>query len=144
MAPMRGQPVEVEHGLMNLTQEQSLYRVGDTVLVMSATRPDGSQLVMITGYLRTRDMALLAGMLITFTILMSGRKGLRALVGLAISFIVVLGEEGLATECLRAADVAAPSITATLDWQPQYLTDACFCTNMRAQVKHLQRHSKEV
>ncbi len=29
--------------------------------------------------------------------------------------IAVLGEEGLATECLRAADVVAPSITAALD-----------------------------
>jgi len=89
--PARGQQVEVEHGLMNLTQEQSLYRAGDTVLVMLATRPDGSQLAMITGYLRTREIALLAGVFIVFTILVSGWKGLRALVGLAISFVVVLG-----------------------------------------------------
>lgn len=89
--PARGRQVEVEHGLMSLTQEQSLYQAGDTVLVMLATRPDGSQLAMITGYMRARELALLAGVFMVFTILVSGWKGVRALIGLAISFVVVLG-----------------------------------------------------
>ena len=86
-----GQQIEVEHGLMNLTQEHSLYRAGDTVLVMLVTRPDGSQMAMITGYVRTRDMALLVGVFVVFTVLVSGWKGLRAMAGLAVSFVVVMG-----------------------------------------------------
>ncbi|MCS7061897.1 MAG: YibE/F family protein [Anaerolineae bacterium] len=87
----RGQQIEVEHGSMSLTQEQALYRAGDLVLVMLAIRPDGSQMAMITGYLRTPQLAALVACFIAGTILVSGWKGVRALIGLAISFVVVMG-----------------------------------------------------
>ncbi len=89
--PLRGERIEVEHGGMSLTSEYSLYRAGDRVLASVASQPDGDRLVMITDVVRTGALALLGAVFVIFTVLVSGWKGARALVGLAISFIVLLG-----------------------------------------------------
>ena len=89
--PLRGQQIEVEHGQFTYTNEASLYRAGDTVLVMTTVRPDGSRMSMVTGYMRTQDLLVLLIVFVGFAVLVSGWKGLRALLGLAISFVVLLG-----------------------------------------------------
>lgn len=89
--PLKGQRVEIEHGAMDMTSQESLYREGDHVLAMVVTQPGGRQLVMITDVVRIWPLALLVMVFIAFTVLVSGWKGARALLGLAISFIVLMG-----------------------------------------------------
>jgi uncharacterized membrane protein len=89
--PLRGERVKVEHGGMNLTNEYSLYREGDHVLATVSNLPDGGRMLMVTDFVRTGALALLGLVFIGATVLVSGWKGARALIGLAVSFAVLLG-----------------------------------------------------
>lgn len=89
--PLRGQRIEVEHGGMSLTSEHTLYRQGDHVLATASLRPGGEPMVMITDFVRTGALVLLGAVFVGATALVSGWKGVRALIGLAISFLVLLG-----------------------------------------------------
>jgi uncharacterized membrane protein len=89
--PLRGERVEVEHGGMSLTNEYSLYREGDHVLATVALRPDGERMLMVTDFVRTGALVLLGVVFIGMTVLVSGWKGMRALIGLAVSFVILLG-----------------------------------------------------
>ncbi len=89
--PLRGERVEVEHGGMSLTNEYSLYRAGDHVLATVSNLPDGGRLLMVTDFVRTGALALLGAVFVGATVLVSGWKGARALIGLAVSFVVLLG-----------------------------------------------------
>lgn len=88
--PLRGQHTEVEHGAMGMTSEDSLYREGDHVLAMVISRPNGGQSLMITDVVRVWALALLAVAFVGLTVLVSGWKGARALLGLALSFVVLM------------------------------------------------------
>jgi len=89
--PLRGERVEVEHGGMGLTNEYSLYREGDHVLATVSNLPDGGRMLMVTDFVRTGALALLGLVFIGATVLVSGWKGARALIGLVVSFVVLLG-----------------------------------------------------
>jgi len=89
--PLRGERVEVEHGGMSLTNEYSLYREGDHVLTTVSNLPDGGRMLMVTDFVRTGALALLGLVFIGATVQVSGWKGVRALIGLVVSFVVLLG-----------------------------------------------------
>ncbi len=89
--PRQGQRAEVEQGTSEFTRDGMLYRAGDHVLVTVTIRPDGEQAMMISDYVRTGALALLSMLFIGCTILVSGWKGVRSLMGLAISFVVLMG-----------------------------------------------------
>ena len=88
--PLRGERAQVEHGATDLSSEESLFRKDDHVLVTVAARAEGGYAFMITDVVRTGALALLGAIFLGFTVLVSGWKGLRALVGLAVSFVVLL------------------------------------------------------
>jgi len=87
--PLRGE--RVEYGGMSLTNEYSLYREGDHVLTTVSNLPDGGRMLMVTDFVRTGALALLGLVFIGATVLVSGWKGVRALIGLVVSFVVLLG-----------------------------------------------------
>ncbi len=89
--PRQGQRAEVEHGTSEFTQDGMLYRAGDHVLVTVTVRPEGEEAMMISDYVRTGALALLSSLFIGCTVLVSGWKGVRSLIGLAISFVVLMG-----------------------------------------------------
>jgi uncharacterized membrane protein len=89
--PLRGERVEVEHGGMSLTNEYTLYQEGDHVLATVSNLPDGRRMLMVTDFVRTGALALLGLVFVGVTVLVSGWKGVRALIGLAVSFVVLLG-----------------------------------------------------
>jgi uncharacterized membrane protein/metal-dependent hydrolase (beta-lactamase superfamily II) len=89
--PLQGQTFVITHGLMTLTNESALYRAGDRVLVMAPDRPDAGRMLMITDYVRTSDLLVLGVVFLAFTVLVAGWKGARALISLAISFVIVMG-----------------------------------------------------
>ncbi len=86
-----GEHAQVELGATDSTGHGLVYHAGDQVLVDFATREDGGHTVMITDYVRTGALALLGLLFISFTVLVSGWKGIRSLVGLAASFVVLMG-----------------------------------------------------
>ncbi len=89
--PLRGQRAEVEQGVSEFTRDGMLYREGDRVLVTMTVRPDGERAMMISDYVRTGGLALLGVLFVGFTVFVTGWKGVRSLIGLGISFVVLMG-----------------------------------------------------
>lgn len=89
--PLRGERAQVEHGATDLSSEEMLFREDDHVLVTVAARAEGGYAFMITDVVRTGALTLLGAMFLGFTVMVSGWKGVRALIGLAVSFVLLLG-----------------------------------------------------
>ena len=88
---LQGRRVQVEQGTSDFTRDGMLYRQGDHVLVTMAERADGEPAMMVSDYVRTGALALLSVLFIGCTVLVSGWKGVRSLVGLGLSFVVLMG-----------------------------------------------------
>jgi uncharacterized membrane protein len=86
-----GQLVEVEQGLLGLTNQSRLFQVGDRVLVEHTRGVDGQDLFLITEYVRTGPLLWLLVLFVVATLLVSGWQGLRSLAGMAISLVVIIG-----------------------------------------------------
>ncbi|MBI5302021.1 MAG: YibE/F family protein [Chloroflexi bacterium] len=80
--------LEAEYGA---SSDDLLLRAGDNVLVMAIQQANGEMALTITDLVRTGALAFLAAGFVLFAILVSGWKGVRALIGLAFSFVVLLG-----------------------------------------------------
>lgn len=88
--PDRGRRVEIERGRQQLLNDPRGLRVGDRLLVSFGPGPQGESTPFLWDVLRTRPLALLFGLFVGVTLLVSGVKGARSLLGLAISLAVIL------------------------------------------------------
>jgi uncharacterized membrane protein len=86
-----GQLVEVEQGLLGLTNQSRLFQAGDRVLVEHTRGVDGQDLFLITDYVRTGPLLWLLFLFVVATVLVSGWQGLRSLAGMAISLVIIVG-----------------------------------------------------
>jgi hypothetical protein len=86
-----GQLVEVEQGLLGLTNQSRLFQAGDRVLVEHTRGVDGQDLFLITDYVRTGPLLWLLFLFMVATVLVSGWQGLRSLAGMAISLVIIVG-----------------------------------------------------
>ncbi len=89
--PLSGQEVEVEHGLLGLTNQNSLFRAGDRVLVEHTRTIEGSEFFLIVDFVRTGPLLWLTLLFVAATVLLSGWQGVRSLVGMGISLLVIVG-----------------------------------------------------
>ncbi len=67
------------------------YATGDQVLVVIVAPAEADSLMFIADVVRTGSLLGLASLFVIALILVSGWKGVRALIGLAISFVVLIG-----------------------------------------------------
>jgi uncharacterized membrane protein len=89
--PLNGQEIEVEQGLLGLTNQSRMFRAGDRVLVEHTRSPDGADIFYITDYVRTGPLVWLAVLFVAATLLLSRRQGARSLLGMAVSLIIIAG-----------------------------------------------------
>ena len=87
---LEGQEVDVDHGLMVLTSESHMFRQGDRLQVQRMRTLDGEDLFVINDYVRTGPLLWLTLLFVAATILMSGWQGVRSLVGMAVSLVVII------------------------------------------------------
>jgi uncharacterized membrane protein len=88
------------------------YKVGDKVLVNRSFGPGGEENFYIIGFSRTGPVYLLAFLFFLVVILVSGRKGFRALLVLVLTFLVIL--EFIIPEILSGKDPLVASIIGSL------------------------------
>ena len=88
--PLEGQEVEVEYGVLGLTNQNRLFHVGDRVVVEHIRTVDEQDLFQITDFVRTGPLLWLTLLFVGTTLLLSGWQGARSLVGLGISLLVVI------------------------------------------------------
>lgn len=66
------------------------YKAGDAIYVDSITNGNGEANYFVTDYIRTNWLYVLAIIFILVTVIFGGRKGLKSLLGLILSFIVIV------------------------------------------------------
>jgi uncharacterized membrane protein len=88
---LEGQEIEVEQGLLGLTNQSLMFRAGDRVLVEHTHTLDGEDVFYITDYVRTGPLVWLTVLFVTATLLLSGWQGARSLIGMGISLVIIVG-----------------------------------------------------
>jgi len=86
---LAGQEMDVEHGLLGLTNQSRMFRVGDRVLVQHSRTSDGEDLLYVIDYIRTGPLLWLVLLFVAATLLLSGWQGARSLIGMGVSLIVI-------------------------------------------------------
>ena len=89
--PLAGQEIEVEHGLLGFTNESRTFQAGDRVLVDHAVTLEGEDVFLVTDFVRTGPLLWLTLLFAVATVALSGRQGLRSLVGMGFSLLVIGG-----------------------------------------------------
>jgi uncharacterized membrane protein len=88
--PLSGQELTVEYGSLVFTNESRLFREGDRVLVERTRTVEGEDVFHITDYVRTSSLLWLTALFVAATLLLSGWQGLRSLLGMGVSLVVIL------------------------------------------------------
>ena len=87
---IEGSVLQVEEVAIGPTGVLREFRPGDTVLLSYARNADGTDSAFIAEYVRTPQLAWLAALFAVAIGLVGGFQGLRSLLGMAISFVVIL------------------------------------------------------
>jgi uncharacterized membrane protein len=87
----QGQTITVSYNGMGPTLEAVRFRKGQHALVMVSKRPDGQTFFQVADHVRLGPIALIVGLFIALTLGIGRGKGVRALVGLALSALLIGG-----------------------------------------------------
>ncbi len=85
-----GIPFEIEHGTRQLRRDLIMLEVGDRIMVTVSSAPDGTLTAFFTDFYRRDSILLLFGIFVLVSILISGFKGVRSLVGILLSLAVIV------------------------------------------------------
>lgn len=88
---LAGQEIDIEHGLLGLTNQNRMFHAGDRVLVEHTRSLDGEDLFFVTDYVRTGPLVWLTVLFVGATLLLSGWQGVRSLIGMGISLAIIVG-----------------------------------------------------
>jgi uncharacterized membrane protein len=88
--PFIGQLAEIDYGLRQIRPPGLTIRVGDMLLVTTTQMPDGSINAYFTDFIRGRSLLWLLCAFILFSVIISGWKGVRSIIGMAFSLTVVI------------------------------------------------------
>ena len=88
---LAGQEVEVEHGVMGLSSQALTFRPGDRVIVERTATLDGADLLLIADFVRTGPLLWLTLLFVAATLALSGWQGVRSLIGMAVSILIIVG-----------------------------------------------------
>ncbi len=87
--PLAGTEMVMDFGQRQTLPSDMHLSVGDEILVNVLRRPDGGLIVYFVDFVRLRAMFILFLVFAFFTIAVGGWKGLRGLLGMAFSFLVI-------------------------------------------------------
>jgi uncharacterized membrane protein len=85
-----GQMFEIEYGTRQIRNEMILLSPGDKVLVTISSTPAGETAAQFTDFDRRNSMLLLLGIFVAASVVISGWKGVRSLVGILLSLAVIV------------------------------------------------------
>lgn len=85
-----GQRITVEGISDIIVIRSNIYEVGDRVVLSESVGPDGNATYYVVDYVRTPTLFWLTTLFVAIVIAISGRKGIRALIVLAVTFLLIL------------------------------------------------------
>jgi len=123
-----GQELEVEHGLLSVTNESQLFAAGDRVLVEHLRSAEGEDLFLITDHVRGAPLLWLTLLFVAATLLLNGWQGLRSLLGMAVSLAVIVwfivpqilaGRDPVLIAVVGSVVMMAISLYLVYGWRPK-------------------------
>jgi uncharacterized membrane protein len=120
-----GQLLEIDLGQRRILPEGMLVAPGEEILVTLSQAPDGTNSAYFTDFVRTRPLIILLGAFVLFSVLISGWKGVRSLLGLVFSLGVILffilprilrGENPVTVSITGAFILLAVTLYLTYGW----------------------------
>lgn len=88
--PFSGQLLEIDYGLRQIRPPGISFQSGDYLLVTVGQLPNGTVTGYFTDYVRTQPLLILFTTFVVFSVLVSGWKGVRSLISLGISLMVII------------------------------------------------------
>lgn len=85
-----GVPFQLEYGTHQIRNEMILLDVGDKVMLTISITPDGEVSGYFTDFYRKDSLLLLFGIFILASVVISGWKGVRSLLGIMLSLAVII------------------------------------------------------
>ncbi len=87
----KGSVLTVDYGLRQILGSEEKIKAGDYILVTVGQRPDSGELkAFFTDFVRSRPILYLFLLFVFFSILISGWKGIRSLLGIAFSLLIIV------------------------------------------------------
>jgi uncharacterized membrane protein len=108
---LEGEDIIVEEGTVNITSQDTLYRVGDRVYVQRVAGISGD-LFYVTDTDRTNSLLWMAALFVGLVLAVGRSKGLRSLAGTLFSLVVILGF--IVPQILAGRDPVLVSITGSV------------------------------
>jgi uncharacterized membrane protein len=108
----RGIVMEMDYGKRQVLSSAVYLQPGDTLLVTVGSRPDGVLTVYFVDFVRTNSLVWLTAIFIGMILIISRWKGLRSLLSLAFSLIVIIGY--IIPHILAGEDPLLVSITGSV------------------------------
>ena len=87
----RGIVMEMDYGRRQILSSVVYLQPGDEVLVTVGSTPDGILTVYFADFVRSDSLLWLAAIFVLFILVISGWKGLRSLLSMAFSLLVIIG-----------------------------------------------------
>ena len=121
----KGQNVQVNYGKDQIQPEGITYRVGDQILVVAGQKPDGSLVASYADAVRSGPILLMLALLVLALLAVARWKGLRSLIALAFSFVVVAfyiiphilqGEDPVRVSILGSMILLVVTLYVTYGW----------------------------
>ncbi|QRN84518.1 YibE/F family protein (plasmid) [Chloroflexota bacterium] len=81
---------QIEYGTRQIRNEMILLDVGDKLMVTVSTMPTGDVSVQFTDFYRTDSLVLLLAIFILASVVISGWKGVRSVLGILLSLAVII------------------------------------------------------
>lgn len=81
---------EIQYGTRQIRNEMILLNEGDKLMVTASAMPTGEVSVQFTDFYRTNSLALLLGIFILASVVISGWKGVRSVLGILLSLAVII------------------------------------------------------
>ncbi len=120
-----GIPMEIDYGKRQLRTDDYRLRVGDRVLVSISKTPDNLVNAYFVDFVRTTPLLWLAGLFAAAILAISRWKGLRALLSMAFSLVVIIGyiiphilagEDPLLVSIIGSAILLGVTLYLTYGW----------------------------
>lgn len=89
--PYQGQRMEIDYGLRQIRPPGLRILPGQEILVTVSSRPEGGVAAYFTDFIRLQPLFWLFLTFVLFSILISGWKAIRSLLGMAFSLLVIIG-----------------------------------------------------
>ena len=85
-----GETFEIEYGTRQIRNDMIMMKAGDRILVNVSTAPDGQRSAHFIDFYRRNSLILLFFIFTAVSVLISGWKGIRSLIGIILSLAIII------------------------------------------------------